>query len=116
MARQYRMVLLGGAGEVVVDGQVKRKGMGKERLEVERAELEALGDRDLRIARVIRHRVRYFTDGAVIGGREFVNEVFRGCRGYFGPRRHDGARKPRGALAAMAGELWSARDLRAGVG
>ena len=95
--------------------KVKRKGMRREKAA---AELEALKRRsdDLRISRVIRHRVRYFTDGAVIGGRGFVDEVFRGCREFFGAKRTSGARKPRGALGALAGEVWSARDLRVDPG
>jgi REP element-mobilizing transposase RayT len=118
VARRYRAVLLGGSGavEVVVGGVVKRRGMSRERVVREREELAALGDRDMRVARVIRQRVRYFTDGAVIGGREFVNEVFRRCREHFGPRRKDGARKPRGVMGELAGELWSARDLRVDTG
>ncbi len=72
--------------------------------------------KDLGMARLLRCRVRYFTDGVVIGSREFVNEVFSGARERFGPKRKDGARKMRGeAGAAAAGLLWSARDLRKGV-
>jgi hypothetical protein len=44
-----------------------------------------------------------------------VDEVFRECRQYFGPKRKSGARKPRGALGGLAGEVWTARDLRVGV-
>jgi hypothetical protein len=115
LAKEYRALLLGAAAEVWVDGVVKRKGMGADRVEKELAELEARKD-DLAISRVIRHRVRYFSDGVVIGGREFVDEFFRGCRERFGSKRQSGARRPRGALGEMAGEIWSARDLRSGVG
>ena len=115
LAREYRAILLGKGVEVVVDGSVKRRGMKKERAEAEQAALERRLT-DLRISKMIRHQVRYFTDGAVIGGRSFVDGVFRECREYFGPRRKDGARKPRGALRELAGELWTARDLRTGVG
>jgi hypothetical protein len=115
LAKEYRAILLGKGKEVVVGGEVKRKGMRKERVEQELAELEA-GKWDLRISEVIRRRVRYFSDGAVIGGRGFVEEVFRGCREYFGAKRRSGARKPRGALGPLAGVVWSARDLRVGTG
>jgi putative transposase len=64
---------------------------------------------------VLRCRIRYFTDGAVIGSRGFVNETFARSRDRFGPRRKDGARKLRGAAAPAAGLLWSLRDLRTGV-
>jgi REP element-mobilizing transposase RayT len=70
---------------------------------------------DLGVAAILRHRVRYFTDGAVIGSRAFVNEAFAAARARFGPRRRDGARRLRGGGAAAAGVLWSARDLRVRV-
>jgi hypothetical protein len=67
---------------------------------------------DLKLAAMLRHRVRYFTDGAVIGGREFVNEVFARARERFTAGRQDGARRLRGSGAAASGVLWSARALR----
>jgi len=70
---------------------------------------------DLGLAAMLRHRVRYFTDGAVIGSRGFVNATFAGARERFGPRRKDGARAMRGGASAAKGVLWSARDLRLGV-
>jgi hypothetical protein len=70
---------------------------------------------DLGMAAMLLHRVRYFTDGAVIGSKAFVNETFAAARERFGPRRKNGARKMRGGGAAAAGVLWSARDLRLGV-
>jgi hypothetical protein len=115
MSRQYRKVLLGEGTEVVVHGKVIRKGMRAEKARREVAAIDGR-ERDLRVSQVIRHRVRYFTDGAVIGRRGFVDEVFEGCRQYFGPKRKSGARKPRGAFGAFAGELWSARDLRVDTG
>jgi hypothetical protein len=61
----------------------------------------------------LRCKVRYFTDGAVIGGRAFVNEMFAAFRDRFGPKRQDGARPLRG----LAGEspddrLFNFRQLR----
>lgn len=67
--------------------------------------------KDLGIAKMLRCRVRYFTDGAAIGSKEFVNEAFAGARERFGAKRKDGARRLRGSGAA-AGILWSLRDLR----
>jgi REP element-mobilizing transposase RayT len=64
------------------------------------------------MAAMLRHRVRYFTDGAVIGSRGFVNEVFVCSRHRFTARRRDGARPMRGNGAAAAGVLWSMRALR----
>jgi len=70
---------------------------------------------DLGMAKMLRMRVRYFTDGAVIGSKEFVNEAFVAVRGRFTEKRQDGARRMRGSGKAAAGELWSMRDLRVGI-
>jgi REP element-mobilizing transposase RayT len=71
--------------------------------------------RDLGIAGMLRCRVRYFTDGAVIGSKAFVNEAFAAARERFPEKRKDGARRLRGNGKAAAGELWSVRDLRVQV-
>jgi putative transposase len=71
--------------------------------------------KDLGIAKMLRCRVRYFTDGAVIGSKEFVNEAFTSARDRFGPRRKDGARRMKGIGKGAAGVLWSVRDLRVRV-
>ncbi len=91
--------------------RVVRKGMKAKEVEVEMARLEA-GGRDIPLAKMLRHRVRYFTAGAVVGSRGFVEEVFLACRERFGSKRRNGARKFRGDGAAAAGALWSVRDLR----
>jgi REP element-mobilizing transposase RayT len=70
---------------------------------------------DLGIAGMLMKRVRYFTDGAVIGSKGFVNEAFAGARERFTERRKDGARRMRGSGKEAAGVLWSVRDLRVGV-
>jgi REP element-mobilizing transposase RayT len=44
-------------------------------------------------AQMLGHRVRYFTDGMVLGSREFVEQAFTLTRSWFGPRRRSGARK-----------------------
>ena len=67
---------------------------------------------DLGMAGMLMKRVRYFTDGAVIGSKEFVNEAFAGARERFSERRKDGARRMRGSGEAAKGILWSMRDLR----
>ena len=68
--------------------------------------------KELGMAKMLRCRVRYFTDGAVIGSKEFVNEAFAGARGRFSESRKDGARRLRGNAKAAAGILWSMRDLQ----
>lgn len=60
---------------------------------------------ELNLAKMLRCLVRYFTDGAVIGSKEFVNEAFAGA--VFG--------KEKGWGAAAKGLLWSMRDLRVRV-
>jgi hypothetical protein len=97
---------------------VKRKGLGKEQLDAEKqrlleAEEKRMGE--LPFGRMLRCRVRYFTDGAVLGSREFVNAAFAGARERFGPKRKDGARSMRGSGSGARGMLWTARDLRVGV-
>jgi hypothetical protein len=70
---------------------------------------------DLKLAAMLRCRVRYFTDGAVIGSKAFVNEAFAAARERFTARRKDGARRMKGNGKAVAGVLWSVRDLRVRV-
>ena len=122
VSKQYRMPLLAEGEErlkevVGEDGKrnvkVVRKGMKKGVVEAELAQLER--SRDVAIGRMLRCRVRYFSDGAVIGSREFVDGVFRACRNRFGEKRKSGARKLRGSAAAAAGALWSVRDLQRGI-
>jgi hypothetical protein len=122
VSKQYRMILLAESVEMLtevtgahggVEVKVVRKGMKKEVVEAELAQLEQ--SRDVALGKMLRCRVRYFTDGAVLGSRGFVDGVFRACRERFGPRRNSGARKLRGNPAA-AGALWSARDLQKGIG
>lgn len=74
------------------------------------------GLEELGMAKMLRCRVRYFTDGAVIGSKEFVNEAFAGARERFSEGRKDGARRLRGDAKAAAGTLWSLRDLQVGIG
>jgi hypothetical protein len=71
--------------------------------------------KDLEMAKMLHCRVRYFTDGAVIGSKEFVNEAFTNARERFGPKRKDGARAMKGSGKGAKGMLWSLRDLRVGV-
>lgn len=60
-------------------------------------------------AEMLRCRVRYFTSGAVVGTRGFVNEVFAAKRDRFGASRREGARPMRGA---DFDGLCALRDLR----
>jgi hypothetical protein len=67
------------------------------------------------VRQVLRHRVRYFCDGAVLGSAAFVNAVFereQSLRKRFGEKRTSGARRMRGA---DWGELRVLRDLQKDV-
>jgi hypothetical protein len=123
ISREYRMLLLA-AGEERVEETVNpsgkrerkviRKGMNRQDARAELAGLEGGGN--VALGKMLRLRVRYFSDGAVIGSRNFVDEVFRRSRDRFGPKRRNGARKLRGCGTSAAIPLWSARDLRKGTG
>lgn len=54
-------------------------------------------------------RVRYFTDGYALGGREFLNQVFVDHRSHFGDRRRSASRRMRGG---EWGDVFVLRDLR----
>ena len=66
------------------------------------------------VAAALRHRVRYLSDGAVLGTAAFVDEIFLREKeaGRASPKRESGARKMRGA---DWGELRVMRDLRKDV-
>jgi hypothetical protein len=94
--------------------------LGRQRRSKTAATANEVGDNetvlpDLKLAAMLRCRVRYFTDGAVIGSKGFVNEAFAAARERFTERRKDGARRMKGNGMAVAGVLWSMRDLRKNV-
>lgn len=107
---RYRLFLYTEGQEIAPDiekGERGRKGFSEEIV----AEVEA-ADGAMSIPLALRHKVRYFSDGAVLGSASFVNEVFDRERPRFGPNRKTGARK-------MKGRDWGAlrvlRDLRINV-
>jgi hypothetical protein len=119
VSRHYRMILLeegeektreviNEQGEPVTE--VVRKGMNSSEVAAELAQLSR--GRNVALSKMLRFKVRYFTDGAVIGSREFVDEIFQKSRERFGPKRKTGARKMKGCGSAAAGLLWSVRDLK----
>ncbi|KAB2642794.1 MAG: hypothetical protein DVB26_01510 [Verrucomicrobia bacterium] len=59
-------------------------------------------------AALLRCRVRYFTDGLVLGTKSYVDGVFEQYRGHFGPKRASGGRVLREDAHAS---LFSARQL-----
>jgi REP element-mobilizing transposase RayT len=128
--QQLAKVLQGGMEETAVrslavyrmwvfrEGDERREGIGEDgravrgvigREEVVKV-LEAKGE--LPLGEYLKCRVRYFSDGAAIGSREFVEGVFAEFRDKFGKKRRTGARKVRGLAG---GGLCTLRDLQVRV-
>ena len=105
----HRSLLYGRGEELGVgrDGRALRAGFTREAAR----QVVAEGGR-LPGSVYLRCRVRYFTDGAVIGSRSFVNGVFGAQRERFGPARKTGARLLRGL--AREERLYALRDVKAG--
>lgn len=107
IAGRYRLILFEDGEEVVKsDGRVSkvvRKGMSHEAVEAEK-------EREGRLSRaeVLRCKTRYFIDGGVIGGKEFVGRVVRSLKGNYlsEDRKSEGSKMPR-----HKGSLWSMRRL-----
>ncbi len=104
--REYRKILFG-IGEERVDvitGETVRKGFKETSIH----ELLAASG-NLTRPQLLRCRLRYFTDGLVIGSKEFIEGFFHEKRNYFSETRKEGSRRMRGG---DWGELRSARDLQ----
>lgn len=97
-AARYRMFLHLDGQEIAggpEPGQRGRRGLKTEVVEAVVATGGAMP-----VHEVLRHRVRYFCDGAVLGTAGFVNAVFereQSQRHRFGEKRTTGARRMRGA-------------------
>ena len=112
-ASRYRVFLNLDGGEIAGDadlGQLGRRG-------IKAAEVESVVEQGggMTVGQALRHRVRYFCDGAVLGAAEFVNTVFereQALRKRFGEKRTSGARRMHGA---DWGELRVLRDLQKDV-
>ena len=61
----------------------------------------------LSTAELVRLRVRYFTDGVVLGSREFVEDIFETQRDQFSPNRKHGARR----ITESASPFYTLRQL-----
>ena len=122
VSREYRKILLeegrektreviNQQGERVVE--VVQKGMKTPQVVSELDRLAA--GKDVALRQMLRWKVRYFTDGAAVGSRAFVDGLYAQCRERFGAKRKSGARKMRGRASGAADLLWTARDLRKGI-
>jgi len=112
-AARYRMFLyLHGQA---VDGDADRSEKRRCGVKEEEAEAVVAQAGKMSLQEALRHRVRYFRDGAVLGTEEFVDAVFermRAQQNQFGEKRTTGARRMRGA---DWGELRVLRDLQKDV-
>ncbi len=104
--RRYRKWLYEGGDSRRSDATAAPDAAGPTPADVDRV---LRGDGRMTLPDLLRCQVRYFSDGSVLGSREFVNTVFKAHRDCFGPRRKEGARPLR---YGEWGGLYSARDLR----
>jgi hypothetical protein len=103
----YRVLVYGKSVErgAAAEGETVKKGFYREAAKqviADGGKLDRVDD--------IRCRVRYFTDGAVIGSRAFVDGVFDDLRHRVTPKRKDGARALGGVDKAEG--LHALQDLR----
>jgi putative transposase len=103
--RLYRLLMF----EEATDGSASEKGRVLARAAFWKVNAEGGG---LSRGQLLRCRIRYLTEGAVIGSRAFVEDWFLGVRGTFGGRQ-TGARPMKGG---DFGDLCSLRDLRDPLG
>ena len=120
VSRLYRRMMGLAIGRKPGHAEVSKsaKGLGqttKNTAELLESEDNETALKDLGMAKMLRCRIRYFSAGAVIGSKEFVNEAFASARDRFGPKRKDGARKMKGDATPANLTLWSLRDLRKGI-
>lgn len=105
VARDYRQFLYmsGRARGLTPEGTPIRKGFDPAKVE---QVLRSGGE--LTLDELLRCRVRYFTDGLVLGSQAYVDEIFHRFRSRFGEKRQAGARPMRGGFAGLC----TARRLR----
>jgi hypothetical protein len=104
-AEAYRCILFD-EGREVKDAQnetVVERGVSGESARAVLAERGKLSPAEL-----VRLRVRYFSDGAILGSKAFVEGIFEAQREQFSPKRKRGARR----IQEMATPMYSLRQLR----
>ena len=105
VAEAYRCILFD-EGREVKDARnetVVERGVS---VESARAVLAERGK--LSAAELVRLRVRYFSDGAILGSKAFVEGIFESQREQFSPKRKRGARR----IQEMTTPMYSLRQLR----
>lgn len=104
----YRGLLVGNSSkDAKADGDSARVPLGPTKEEV----LEkVLSNKRVSMVEFLQIRVRYFTDGAVLGSKEFVEDIFHELRGRFGPKRAKGGSRVKGLESKD--NLFSMRNLQ----
>ncbi len=105
VAEAYRCILFD-EGREVKDARnetVVERGLSGESV---RAVLAERGK--LSAAELVRLRVRYFSDGAILGSKAFVEGIFESQREQFSPKRKRGAKR----IHEMTSPMYSLRQLR----
>jgi REP element-mobilizing transposase RayT len=106
---EYRQLLYikGESRGITESGSPVRAGYSEEQV---KGVMAARGK--LPLNEILRCRVRYFTDGVILGSRVFVEDQYRKRRGLFSEKRETGARPMKGA---EYGGLCTVRQLRVDV-
>ena len=102
----YREQLFGrGLTQHTPEGQIKKPGFSQ-------AQIQSVQHSQGRLPRheYLRLRIRYFTDGAILGSEAFLENLFRARRQWFSPKRKSAARPLQGLL--KEDPLRSARALK----
>ncbi len=104
IGRLYRKNIFGTILEEIEEQGITR---GLSSAELARKILKESGE--LSREQILRCRVRYFSDGLILGSKEFVESVFTAQRERFSKKRKTGARRMKGT---QWGEIHVFRDLR----
>ena len=107
----YRRLLLSDGIEAGAEEKKRAKSGGgfvRKGFDRQKALEELRGGKKLSRGELLRCRVRYFSEGMVLGSKGFVEGVFESRREWFGSKRKSGAR----GLPLASGGLCSLRNLR----
>ncbi|MGJ8673042.1 transposase [Rubritalea sp.] len=111
---EYRVLLFEDGAEAAGDSQLARSSVSAKRLKqrgMTSKQIQRVVEHGGKLTRsqMLRCRVRYFTDGAVLGSKAFVDSYFSQKSDYFPKKRQSGARKMRGVEESS---IYSLRDLQ----
>jgi len=104
-AEAYRCLIYSN-GTQIRDAQNQR--IVRPGISVEAARKTLAGKGKLSTTELVRLRVRYFTDGVILGSKTFVEDIFTENRAHFSPTRQSGARK----ITETSASIYTLRQLR----